>query len=240
MKRKLPLISVAVLHLLILAATAMASETDWLLLMRAATTDGTHASAIAQFGTKTGALNGYDFVGDAYTSFANGNAAVGSYQPTWPGDPPIYTSDKRAPMGGLIQHRWDILVWLSAGYAGSDMRLYWYGAASHDIPASIQGVPLSPSLYVIRDPTGKYTGQYFPIDNNNNSTSADNPFGQMIWSSTDPNFEALKMSPNMAKDAAVHLRLTFVPEPNSLLAFGGSLIGLAGYSSKRRSTKRSP
>lgn len=234
MKKVLVITCVAAL-LLATASMAMAAENDWLMLFRAsndvAPTYG-NAGPLAQCGTTPTSLDGKDTGDVKLGTTATSVAYVGIYRPDFPDLPPLYGSDKRAPLDGNTQV-WDLRVWVAPAYGFDSLRLGWYVPSTKPIMDEIGGIDYVYTVEVYGDPTGTHSGYTWSSSHPQGGTSTD-PLGYLVWDATN-----LKMTPDEAIEGGIKVRFTAapaapVPEPGSMLALASGLVGMAGFAIRRR------
>jgi len=208
----------------------MADGTAWLMLMRASSTSYTQAGTIVQVGTTATSLDGKDS-GDVALTFNGANANAGIVRTDFADVPPVYGSDKRAPLTAGQTKVWDIVVAAGSTYAPTALRFAWYaGAGANDPVGTIAGTPVEYVLEVVNDPTGLNSGFVWKSQDPTGGTSTA-PLGYLDWT------QFPKVADKSAMmESGIKLRFTVkpVPEPGSMLALASGIVGLAGFGIRRR------
>jgi hypothetical protein len=228
--KKLVAISIMAAMLLTVAAVAMASETDWIILMRASTTAYTGYGQNLQLGCAPGSIDGKG-AEDVKGTFGATTAGVASYQPTFSDLPPLYTTDKVSAITGDNKYTWDLRLWANTSYGGNNLRLAVWTVSTKALPTTFAGKPYVYTLEVYDDPTGLNTGFKKTWDAGIANGAATTPAFYLDWANP-----GTKMDAASAIDGGIKLRLTVqpVPEPSSMLALASGLAGMVGFGIRRR------
>lgn len=139
------------LALLVAATAAGASDSDWLVYLRATSVYGTNLlNVYYTYGTRTGATDGYDTM-DGPNPPGTGNlAGVASADLSHDYVPNGFWRDVRQPY--TTATTWHLRLWVQSAYEYSTVVLSgWNPAGTYDLPESR---PME--LAVTDDPTGTY------------------------------------------------------------------------------------
>jgi len=235
-KKTLVIVCVAAL-LLSVASLATASETNWLLSLRAGNLSGTawlNASTAMNIGTAAGAIDAFKSGEDtAWGEDASTAAQIAGYEPTTPQDPPYLRVNKAAPIVPPERKEFQLRAWAGASYGGTAYRISWWNVSAQDIPETIGGVPYMYWIEMVNDPTGQYAaGTKWAFDPAGPGGSSTAPAGSIIFD----NFAGLKMSKADSVQNGIKLKFVCqpVPEPGSLLVLATGVTGLFGFAARRR------
>jgi hypothetical protein len=151
-----------VLALLIgVAGSAMASATNWTILMRGSDTAYSNAAGLIQCGTDSLKTDARDTSDTKIVANTGIQAQVAIYQ-SWTDTPPLFNQDKRASIDALSTDEakntkvWDLRFWVGSSYTGATARLGWWTTSALNPTDFIGGKDYVYTLTMISDPTGGY------------------------------------------------------------------------------------
>lgn len=160
-----------ILCLLLTHSVCLAGTNDlWQVMMRACDSNGTYTQFNSEFGTKTGAVDGFD-LSDESTGAVNRYCAWIACYDLGPGNGNGYCKDYRAPVTTVTT--WNLKLRVGYSWASPSVCLrLWNPAGAMDINGTI---PIS--LKVTADPTGTYSA------------------GQVLISTWDPDLNGTQIEP---------------------------------------------
>ncbi|MCE5322013.1 PEP-CTERM sorting domain-containing protein [bacterium] len=211
--KKLIVLGIVLTMVMGLAAMVSASETDWLVYLKAtnaAGSKGLNSSAI--YGTRTGALDGVDS-NDANNVAGTGDlACIGCFDLGVGSAMNGYYKDLRAPL--TTNATWHIKIWKQDGFVGDQIKLIgWNPTGTYDVVKPVTLSIDSGSAICNGESVTSYT-----------FTGAEN------GSSTAPLFTWYF---DVSEGQTYDLTLA-VPEPGSMVAMLSGLVGLVGFGIRRR------
>jgi len=218
MKKLIVLGIVAVMVLGFALSASAATQSDWVVYMRAKV--GTQAASNLQLGTKTGAFDSYTTTGgeDNVTTLGTGVKGVIESQIKT-----LCVLDRRTPMAGSVAN--------PEGASAKTWNLkLWVGNAAADTDYTITLSAWNPAI-------GGLTGVAPTVKLKQGSTTLWTVVGGTTGNSVTPNYSGtftLNSGPS-GTNAITDLYIeAVVPEPGSMVAMLSGIIGLVGFGIRRR------
>jgi hypothetical protein len=221
-------IGIALVLLLACSVMASATETNWILTVRASDTAGGHAGATTNIGTQTGYTDAKDTTkGEPGTAPAPPIGGTLAYAESLFPDNAIGQLDFRAPIVGGETKMWTIKLFdqrtqdAQGGWPALVdpvmVKVTQSTTAGQSLVYSFGGVPYQ---YVVTSPGGIASMWVFDAEHQ--------------WSTTNYVQFTLTGVPEAPDALTMTILAQPVPEPGSLLALGTGLVGLVGFAIRRR------
>jgi hypothetical protein len=220
--RKVLAITIMAAMLLAIGVAAMATEADWLFLMRASSPTYLSYGPNLNLGVAPTASEialGTTATGVGYVGATDGTSLFGTSKP--------------ASIGLNQTVSWDLRLWAGTTYpAGTTtLRVAWWTVATKALPTTINGVNYTYTLEVVGDATKKVVWE-----NGIPAGTSTAPVG--YWDFT--NFS--RIAATDAINSGIQLKFTaapsggtiITPEPSSMVALASGLFGLVGFGIRRR------
>ena len=213
---------VALLLILTISGCSSADDSNWQWLFGSLDSGGSY------FGVSMAALDDFDSLDQLAQPIHY--SYIATYHEKnidgWTGDTGFYSSDFRSPMN-LVPGQsktWTFYLWARFLYPYSQLRMTW----GFDEPPWPAFDTTEYTLTYVKAADGITGGESIPIG----TSRLLNVWTQWAWS-----FPVYKTN-NGLTGYKFELTATIIPEPSSLLALAGGLMGLAGLLRKKVNSKR--